>query len=166
MGDILYHDLSIEAYLLLQEVCINYFKSKYIFVFYRMDSLSFFYVNRLDFRDTHQIKNYLNVMKNWNIDGAVKTAKIFYTDIFSKNLHSFFRRKLLFKKLHIDGVNFYAKCKGWKKFQREEHCSNCLVMMENEQSPWSCSTIGMEVCSSIVLSDYTCTHVTGDSPYS
>ena len=129
MGDILEHDLSIEAYLLLQEVCINYFKSKYMLVFYRMDSLSFFYVNWLDFRDTHQIKNYLNVMKNWNIDGAVKTAKIFYTDIFSKNLHSFFRRKLLFKKLHIDGVDFYAKCKGWKKFQREEHCSNWLVML-------------------------------------
>ena len=64
MGDIIDHDLSIEAYLLLQEVCINYFKSKYMLVFYRMDSLSFFYVNRLDFRDTHQIKNYLNVMKN------------------------------------------------------------------------------------------------------
>ena len=123
MGDILVHDLSIKSYLLLQEVCINCFKSKHILVF------SFFYVNWLYFRDTHQIKNYLNVMKNWNIDGAVKTAKIFYTDIFSKYLHSFFRRKLLFKKLHIDGVDFYAKCKGWKKFQREEHYSNCLVML-------------------------------------
>ena len=123
MGDIIDHDLSIEAYLLLQEVCINYFKSKHMLVF------SFFYVNWLYFRDTHQIKNYLNVMKNWNIDGAVKTAKILYTDIFSKNLHSFFRRKLLFKKLHIDGVDFYAKCKGWKKFQREKHCSNCLVIL-------------------------------------
>ena len=41
MGDILVHDLSIKAYSLLhikaysllQEVCINCFKSKYIFVF-------------------------------------------------------------------------------------------------------------------------------------
>ena len=123
MGDIIDHDLSIEAYLLLQEVCINCFKSKHMLVF------SFFYVNWLYFRDTHQIKNYLNVMKNWNLDGTVKTAKIFYTDIFSKNLHSFYIRRLLFKKLHIDGVDFYAKCKGWKKFQREEHCRICLVIL-------------------------------------
>ena len=33
MGDILIHGLSIKAYSLLQEVCINCFKSKYIFVF-------------------------------------------------------------------------------------------------------------------------------------
>ena len=32
MGDILVHDLSVQAYLLLQEVCINCLKSKYIFV--------------------------------------------------------------------------------------------------------------------------------------
>ena len=37
-------------------------------------------------------------------------------------------------------------------------------MTENEQSPWRCSTKGMEVCSSILLSDCTCTHVTGDFP--
>ena len=30
-------DLSIKAYSLLQEVCINCFKSKYILVFYKMD---------------------------------------------------------------------------------------------------------------------------------
>ena len=38
-------------------------------------------------------------------------------------------------------------------------------MTENEQSLRRCSTKGMDVCSSIVLSDYTCTHVTGASPY-
>ena len=35
---------------------------------------------------------------------------------------------------------------------------------EIEQSLGSCSTKGMEVCSSVVLSDYTCTHVMGYSP--
>ena len=56
-------------------------------------------------------------MKNWNIDGAVKTAKIFYTDIFSKNLHSFYIGKLLFKKLHIDGDDFMQNVKGEKSFK-------------------------------------------------
>jgi len=36
---------------------------------------------------------------------------------------------------------------------------------ENEQSLRRCSTKGMEVCFSVVLSDYTCTHVTCVSPY-
>ena len=30
-------------------------------------ALVFFYVNRLDFRDTHQIKNYLNIIKKIEI---------------------------------------------------------------------------------------------------
>ena len=52
--------------------------------------LSFFYINRLDFCDIHQMKNYPNVRKNSNIDGAVKTTKILYMDIISNNLLSFF----------------------------------------------------------------------------
>ena len=55
------------------------------------NKLSFFYINRLDFCDIHQIKNYPNVLKNSNIDGAVKTTKILYMDIISNNLLSFFR---------------------------------------------------------------------------
>ena len=58
------------------------------------NKLSFFYINRLDFYDLHQMKNYPNVLKNSNIDGAVKTTKILYMDIISNNLLSFFRRKL------------------------------------------------------------------------
>ena len=49
--------------------------------------------------------------------------------------------------------------------QTEFQASASPLMTENEQFLWRCSTKGMEVCSSIVLSDYTCTHVTGDSPY-
>ena len=37
---------------------------------------------------------------------------------------------------------------------------------ENEQSLQRCSTKGMDVCTSIVLSDYTFIHVTGDTLYS
>ena len=48
--------------------------------------LSFFFINRLDFCDTHQMRNYPNVLKNWNIDGAVKTTKILYMDIIYNNL--------------------------------------------------------------------------------
>ena len=40
------------------------------------NKLSFFNINRLDFCDIHQMKNYPNVLKNSNIDGAVKTTKI------------------------------------------------------------------------------------------
>ena len=50
-----------------------------------IDVLSFFYVNRLDFRDTHQMKNYANLLKNWNIDGAVNTKMIFHLAIIWKN---------------------------------------------------------------------------------
>ena len=49
--------------------------------------------------------------------------------------------------------------------QTEFQASASPLMTENEQSLRSFSTKGMEVCSSIILSDYTCTHVTGDSPY-
>ena len=52
--------------------------------------LSFFYVNILDFRDTHQMKYCPNVLKNWNIDGDVKSTIIFHLDIISNNLLSFF----------------------------------------------------------------------------
>ena len=48
--------------------------------------LSFFYVNRLDFRDTHQMKDYPNVLQTWNINVAVKITLISYMDIISTNL--------------------------------------------------------------------------------
>ena len=131
--------------------------------------LSFFYVNRLDFRDTHQMKDYPNVLQTWNINVAVKITLISYMDIISTNL-LFFRRKLEFTKLHTNGTDFYANCKWWKKFQREEHCRNCLVMLNFSHNDWEWTisaelSMGMEVCSSIGLSDYTCTHVTSDSSY-
>ena len=56
------------------------------------NKLSFFYINRLDFCDIHPMKNYPNVLKKSNIDGAVKTTKILYMDIICNNLLSF-RRK-------------------------------------------------------------------------
>ena len=50
--------------------------------------------------------------------------------------------------------------------QTEFQASVSPQKTENEQSLQSSSTKGLEVCSSVVLSDYTCTYVTGDSPYS
>ena len=89
-------------------------------------------MTRLFFADpTHQMKNYPNVLQNWNIDVAVKTTLISYVDIISNNLLSFFRRKLEFTKLHTNGTDFYANCRWWKKFQREEHCRNWLVMLNS-----------------------------------
>ena len=58
-----------------------------------------------------------------------------------------------------------SKGRALQKFQT--HFEFCVSFSpkktENEQSLRRCSAKGMEVCSNIVLSDYTYTHVTGAS---
>ena len=56
------------------------------------------------------------------IDGADKVENMQNKDTISKKLLSFFKKKnISFKKIHIDGANFYANYEGWEKFQREEY---------------------------------------------
>ena len=53
---------------------------------------------RLNFSDTHQMKNYLNTLKIVNVDGIVKYTKLLTTDVISSILLSFFSRRLKFTK--------------------------------------------------------------------
>ena len=48
------------------------------------------------------------------IDGAVKVESLLITDNMNSKVVSFFKESCRFKKLHIDGTDFYAKNKGSK----------------------------------------------------
>ena len=42
-------------------------------------------------------------------------------DKISKDLLSFLKESISLKKLLLEGADFFAKYKGWEKFQRDEH---------------------------------------------
>ena len=65
------------------------------------------------------MKNYPIVLKNSITDGADKVEYLWNTDEVSRNVLSFLKESTRLLKLHIDGADFYANCRGWKKFQRE-----------------------------------------------
>ena len=62
------------------------------------------------------------VKKKLIIDGALKVESLLITDNMSSKVLSFFKENSRLNGLHIDGTDFITNWKGWKKFQREEHC--------------------------------------------
>ena len=67
---------------------------------------------RPNFGETHQAKNYPNVLKIGNIDGSDKYTKIDIMDIISNILLLFLVDSCLLKKIHVDGSNIFANNNG------------------------------------------------------
>ena len=71
---------------------------------------------RLNFSDTHQMKNYLNTLNIENIDGTVKHTKLHNKDIISCNLLSFFQQKaVVYKNCTQIALTFMQTMKVEKK---------------------------------------------------
>ena len=58
------------------------------------------------------MKNFKIVLKNSIIDGAEKVKYLSNTDLVCRNVLSFKRESTRLLKLHIDGADVFAKCKG------------------------------------------------------
>ena len=52
------------------------------------------------------------VKKKSIIDGADKVESLLITDAMSSNVLSFLKESTRLLKLHIDGADFYANCRG------------------------------------------------------
>ena len=62
--------------------------------------------------DTYPIKNYESLLIDSIIDGADKVRNMADRKTVNRNMLSFSIDCKSFKKLHIDGTDFYTNCKG------------------------------------------------------
>ena len=58
------------------------------------------------------MKSYQIVLRNSIIGGADKVKNLCYTDAFCRKVLSFLNESTRLYKLHLDSVDFYAKCKS------------------------------------------------------
>jgi len=84
------------------------------------------------------MKNYQVVFKKKSIiDGTDEVENSWYTDAVCRNGLPFLKVSIRWQMLLVDGADFYANCKGWKKCQKEKPCRNCpfTLRQHNDTNP-------------------------------
>ena len=64
------------------------------------------------------MKNDQVVLEKSIIDSTNEVEKSWYTDAVCRNGLPFLNVSIIWQMLLVDGADFYANCKGWKKCQK------------------------------------------------
>ena len=64
------------------------------------------------------MKNDQVVLKKSIIDGTDEVENSSYTDVVCRSRLPFLNVSIRWQMLLVDGADFYANCKGWKKCQK------------------------------------------------